>query len=186
MFELTTSLDLDDAFADLERELSEVARGLSVFMWDTVLKQTPQWAGRMAASWTYSLGSPVFVDRSKTMDENATGHPTLHQTAFSPVTGEEGFDGRKKGDPEAIGIANFASLGADTAFRLGMDIWFANGVDHGEGAYSGEIESGGVRLRRVNLPGTPVRTSIDLVQARYGGGVEAIDASYLKNLRIGG
>lgn len=186
MLKVTARIDgLDQAFNELAEELAQVARGLSVVIWNSVLEKTPQYAGRMAASWTYSLGTPVFVDRSKTMSTGLGDVPPGYVT-INRLTGEEEFIGRRKGDPEAIGIANFASEGADAGFKLGMTIWMANGVDHGEGAYSGDVEGGGVRLRSVNRPGAPVKRTLDAVTTRYGKGISSFDAEYLKNLRIGG
>lgn len=185
MLELTLDTsDLDRAFDELSDELGQVARGMSVELWNMVLARTPQFAGRMAASWTYSLNAPVFVDRSGAIAMELDQMPS-HLVGTDPYTGDEVFGGRKRGDPEAIALANFASYGAEVEFKLGMTIWMANGVDHGEGAYSDAVETGKVRLRSVNRPGAPMQRSVDTINSRYGIDVSPGVAARLKSLRIG-
>lgn len=177
---------LDEAFDELEQEVAGIIRGISIELWNHILVETPQYYGRLAASWTYSLGTPVYVDRSKTMEFDIP-HVSIQYVGVDKFTGEEGFFGRRKGDPEAIGIANFASEGREVGFRLGQDIWLANGADHGEGAYSQEIEDAGSgRLRPVNQPGHAVARSIDALSIRYGDDITPLRAEQLQQLRIGG
>jgi hypothetical protein len=161
--------DLDRAFAELEAEVSDVVRGITVEAWNLVLLNTPQYYGRMVASWTYSLNSPVFVDRSLAMPND--GDP---------------YDIRQKGHPEGIGIANFASLGRDYGFKLGMSVWFANGVDHGEGPYSQDVEDGKVSLRPENRPGNAVGQAIDTMSVRHTDGVISLGKKIdLAAMRVG-
>ena len=159
--------NLDQAFEAMEEVLSAKAKEISLDLWDEVLKRTPQYEGRMAASWTYSINVPLFVDRSALVD-NSLGNLGQSYTSVDLLSGEETFSGRRKGDKEAIAYANFASRFNSEQFRLGNTVWIANGVDHGEGPYSSEIENGGVRLRSVNRPGAPVRYAVDAIINRYG------------------
>lgn len=148
--------NLDAAFEQLEADLTNVARGLAVRAWDALLARTPQFYGRMTASWTFSLNSPVFVDRS--------------DAAWAEQTDkiDEGpFAGLRQGHPVAIELANFYNAGRDKAFKLGDTVWFANGVDHGEGPYSQDVEDGNINLRAENLPGEPARRAIDWIGLRY-------------------
>jgi hypothetical protein len=167
---------LDEAFEALEEECATVIRGISVEMWRFVLGQTPQFYGRMAASWTYSLGQPEFVNRS------------AEASAFYMATDdlEDGVVPMHKGSPAAIAIANAASAGREKDFRLGDTIWFANGVDHGEGSYSQALEDGEIHLRAANRPGAPARRAADMAQARYYNQVNPQRVEYLKSLKIGG
>lgn len=167
------AFDLDGAFAALEDELSAVAQGITVVAWNYLLQQTPQFFGRMAASWTYSLNSPEYVDRS----EQAW-------TAQIPQLDNGPFPGLWAGHKTAIGIANAANVGRDRQFQLGDTVYFSNGADHGEGPYSGQVENGEVKLRRVNRPGRPAERTLDMVAQRFGV-VSADRAAQLKTLKIG-
>jgi hypothetical protein len=172
MLELENTWEgLDAAFLELEAECASVIRGLTVEAWGRVLNTTPQFYGRAVASWSYSLGSPVFVDRS---DDVWFGQDWRTE------------DNRKsRGSTAAIGIANSFNLGKDHAFKLGDTVWFANGVDHGEGPYSQALEDATISLRSVNRPGHMVKRAIDYIQAKYGEDVKPSSAARLKGLTIG-
>jgi hypothetical protein len=173
--------DFEAAFAALEQECTEVIRGLSVELWNRVLDQTPQFFGGAAASWTYSFGSPVFVDRSHMIEER-------QDVVFrNSREAGRGFSGLHKGHPDAIEIANFMNRGKEQGFRLGMDIFFANGVDHGEGPYAAALEDGSVHLRAVNQPGRMAGRAVDFAYARYGGdrSISWEKAQRLRTLAIG-
>jgi hypothetical protein len=174
--------NLDEAFESLVREVTDVVRGVTVEAWNLVLQQTPQFYGRAVASWTYSIGTPAFVDRSA-----AALMLEAHADTFrtDPDEGDV-FMGKRKGDPAAIGIANFASAGHELPYRLGDTIFFGNGVDHGEGSYANDLELPSIYLRPVNQPGRMVRRSFDRLAARYGNGITAQRAEVLKTMRIGG
>jgi hypothetical protein len=173
---------LDDEFARIERELTATARGVTVSLWKDILKRTPQWSGAMAASWTYSIGSPVTVSRDHLVDQP------------DDVTGEDQEDGedtllfgpKQKGHIEAILIANQASAGAELRFKLGDVVYFGNGVhsDLYGGEYAGPLEAGAFKLRGVNMPGRPAALAIRAMTLRYGQGIKKASAGQLKNLRI--
>ena len=95
------------------------------------------------------------------------------------------FRGLYRGHHAAIQIANDANKGKDSAFKLGDLVFLSNGVDHGEGPYSQDIEDGAIRLRPVNMPGQPAKRSIDLINARYGDGISTQQASRLRTKQIG-
>jgi hypothetical protein len=168
-------LDLDKAFALIEQELSDVARGITVEIWNGVLAKTPQYFGRMVASWTYSIGSPEFYDRST--EAAAMNMVPLQQ--FGPPKG------LWRGHPDAVAIANTHSTGADKAFRLGDTVYISNGVNHGEGAYSQAIEDGLIYLRHMNRPGRPAQRTLDAAATRYAKGTTTARAHNLKQMTIG-
>lgn len=168
---------LDEAFDTLEEECAAVVRGISVRLWSNILQRTPQFYGRMAASWSYTLGAPSYVDRTAQVEFE--GPRKLVAGNLQPS------QGLYRGHPTAIGVANNASRGNDSGFKLGMTIYIANGVDHGEGGYSQAIENGEVRLRAVNQPGAPVTRSIDSLRANFGDDISARQAARLKELRVG-
>ena len=166
---------LDLAFEELTQECTDVARGLTVRVWNGILSKTPQYEGRMAASWTYSIGAPEAVDRSP---DTGTGvHTTMgyYKHGVTPL---------RRGDPVAMGIANAASRGRDGPFRLGDKVFIANGVNHGEGPYSGAIEDGSIRLRAENGLGAPAQRTVDWV-GLYFDIITENKAHQLKKLRIG-
>jgi len=162
--------DLDEAFELLERDCAQVVRGVTVEVFNGVLARTPQYYGRMASSWTYSLNQPVYVDRS---DE-------VHQRDDTNPPGPF-----RRGSPTAVNMAKLFNLGNDRNLKLGDTVWISNGVDHGEGPYAGAVEYGGMRLRAVNRPGAPAARTLDYIEARYGGAITPSRAVWLTNLRIG-
>jgi hypothetical protein len=170
--------DLDQAFAELEAECEDVVRGLTVRVFNGTLSKTPQFLGRMTASWNYCLGTPEYSDRSNMVDP-------LSEKLNSRVYSDFGtFKGLYRGHPLAIAIANQANKGKDRAFKLGMTVYLTNGVDHGEGGYASGIEDGSIKLRAVNRPGAPASRTLDWAGTYYRTITKA-KASSLKALSIG-
>jgi hypothetical protein len=179
--------ELDRAFAEIAQDLTVAVRGMSIEIWDIMLKQTPQLYGRMVASWTYSLDMPVYVDRSDMIDQSkapARWKARVTKDSVPRQTLVE-LDGWRKGSPEAIRIANAASAGMPDRFQLGQTIWMANGVNHGDGHYGLDIEEGRVNLRKVNQPGTPRKIAVDKITVKYAEGIWYWDLEKLKKKRIG-
>lgn len=171
---------LDAAFAELEAECTDIIRGFTVRAFNSILSKTPQFQGRMAASWSYCLNHPHFDDRSAmvTLDRTATGvHTELGYY-------QEGVQGLYRGHPVAIAIANAANAGRDKAFKLGDIVYLTNGVNHGEGSYSDSVESGEITLRAENQPGAPVSRTIDYMGVYYQA-ISPVKARSLKALQIG-
>jgi hypothetical protein len=161
---------LDEEFARVEAELAATARGITVSVWKGVLSRTPQWSGALAASWTYSIGSPSVVDRSG-----------LFKVEWQPGATAP----YQKGSHDAIQAANEASKGADTPFKLGDTAYISNGAYSQElGRYAQMVEEGAIPLRGVNMPGTPVTTTLGITSVKYKGGVSRAAAGQLKSLRI--
>ena len=169
---------LDAAFAELEAECTDIIRGVTVRVWNGVLSKTPQFDGRMAASWTYCVNSPQFYDRSSQVDPQGEKLPAHRYRDLG------GFKGLYPGQPLALAVANAASAGKDKAYRLGDTVYLTNGVNHGEGAYSQDIEDGNIRLRAENQPGAPARRTIDWANVHFAP-ITAAKARTLKNLTIG-
>jgi hypothetical protein len=180
MLEITVDFDeasLEKAFEELNKECSDIVRGLSIMLWYRILAETPQKFGRAAASWTYSYRAPLFIDRS-------------HAVGIGHEIGDRDLDAEGmlwKGHPYAIDFATMiaAPHANDPAYRLGTEIYFANGVDHGEGHYASDLEEGAIHLRSVNRPGAMVQRAIDYVHVRYSEDIGARQAGHLKNLRMG-
>lgn len=169
---------LDAAFAELEAECTDIIRGLTVRVFNGFMSQTPQFMGRMVASWSYCLNTPEFYDRSNQVD------PLGHKLASHRFNDFGDFRGLYKGHPIAIAVANAANSGADNGFKLGDTVWLTNGVDHGEGAYSQDIEDGNIVLRAENRPGAPVSRTLDFIGVAFQN-ISPVRARSLKALRIG-
>jgi hypothetical protein len=152
--------DLDKALDELEAKLTDVARGLTVKVWDLVLLRTPQFHGRMAASWTYSIGKPYYLDRSEYVTKEELQGPREDGRDI-------GLSAKYKGHRAAIDIANAENSYKDTAFKLGDTVYISNGVDHGEGPYSAAVENGEINLRARNQPGAPVRRTLDSIATNF-------------------
>lgn len=167
----------DQAFNELELECEAIVRGLTVRIWDSILAKSPQYHGRFVASWSYQLDSPGPTDRSGEVGME----PGVK--AFDRYSVDDKFFGLYAGHGAAINVANAASLGVDKAFRLGQTVYMTNGVDHGEGPYSYDIEVGNIHLRAENLPGAPVSRTMDLVENSYAE-ISEIKAQSLKAARI--
>lgn len=157
---------LDEAFAALEAELTDVVRGLTVEVFWHTLKMSPQFYGRYASSWTYQIGTPDF--------HNNTTFATETREGFSVI--------RQKGDSGPIGAALSYSRGRDSAFKLGDTVYISNGVDHGEGPYAAGIEDGSIKLRSVNRPGMPLRRAIDMAGSWYGNEMKPTHVEPLKRV----
>lgn len=167
---------LDQAFADLEQEVAAVVRGITIEVWNRVLLQTPQYFGRAVASWSYSIGSPMFVDRSKMVPiPKPAGKDMWGIKEYAPG------DIKSKGNVEAIHIANTYNFPVPSSFRLGDDVYIANGSDH-----AALLEKPEIHLRAVNRPGQMVARALNYVTNRYGEGVSPQAAIRLKELKIGG
>lgn len=171
---------LDEAFAELEAELTDVARGLTVRIWSGILSKTPQYEGRMAASWSYSIGAPEYVDRSHLVSPDPFGQGDFTHLGYY----KDGVVPLYKGAPAAIAVSNSANAGRDKAFKLGDVVYISNGVNHGEGEYSQAIEDGNILLRAENLPGAPVSRTLDWASV-YFNDVSPPKAASLKALTIG-
>lgn len=185
--------NLDEAFQDfIQDEVTPIVRGLTVSLWNDVLQRTPQYYGRLVASWSYSVGSPEFVDRSQELEAHSV--MSLDDGAQADWVGElksmtyvEMPGLVHAGHPRGIAIANQHSTGREMLFRLGQTVWFANGADHGEGSYSQYIEDvDASMLRPENHPGHAVRYSIGAFEGQYGELVSAPDAQRLTSLHIRG
>lgn len=176
---------LDEALGELERELTDVTRGMTVHLFYSILARTPQYYGGMAASWSYNYNGRAY-DRSNLIPARAAeARATLWDQVLPDSKAEPAV--RRRGDGWAINLAESANAGEDSLFRLGRKTYITNGVDHGEGPYSGEVETWKTTppLRAANLPGQPVARSLDMVLSLYGNGVKAGQAQRLKAWRIG-
>lgn len=167
--------NLDLALLELvDNDIRPVIRGLVCATWNSILVKTPQYHGRLVASWSFSIDAPEFVDRS-------------NQVPNDPLDGEEGPRLRYRGHPAAISIANSYARGKENSFMLGDTVWFANGADHGEGAYSSFIENVDSNyLRQFNRPGHAVSRTIDMIHAKYSYEISPSEANRLKQTKIGG
>lgn len=170
--------NLDEAFADLEQECTDVVRGLTVFLWNSILTKTPQYFGGMAASWTYTYSASNAKDRSNSVKREAGWR---EGSMFGPP------DLKYRGHPVAIAIANAASAGKDSEFKLGRTVYLTNGVNHGEGPYSVTVENYDAgSLRLYNRPGRPVSRSLDAIQSKFGDDISKRYAQQLRAMKIGG
>ena len=161
---------LDEAFAALEAECTDIVRGLTVSAWRAVLRATPQYSGDMAASWNYCLNTPTFTNRAGQAER-----VWVDEMSFIPY---------RRGDSPAIAIANSSNAGRDAAFKLGDRVIFTNGSDHGQGDYAQQAWDGTLPLRTVNLMGRPLGRTLDEIESRYGTGISRAAAGQIKNLRI--
>lgn len=160
---------LDAAFAELEAEVTDIVRGMTVEIFNHTLEMSPQYFGRYVSSWTYQVGKPEFWS-------NPEFDYVIDDTGSIPI--------QRKGDPEAINSAKSHNAGRDRDFKLGSTVYIANGVDHGEGPYAGLIEDGGITLRAVNQPGRPLGRSIDRAATWYAHDVNPKRVAQIKGNRL--
>lgn len=159
-------LGLREAMDELRRECEAVSRGLTVSVWKTVLRETPQYSGNMAASWTYTVGAPIAENRF---------YANLPKGGWR----DEEFHPFKKGDLPAINKSREANAGAEMRFKLGQKVYITNGAPHAE-----DVTTGFVDLRAVNWPGRPVDLAMSRVEGKYSSGISKSAAAQLKALRI--
>lgn len=166
------------------KEFEPVVKGLGQELWNSILTKTPQYFGRLTASWSYSVNTPITVDRSSMVISDEEADRVRDQRAEMR---EEGLDVhdvgdvRYRGHPTAIRVAYSMSQGNASNFKLGDTIYFANGANHGEGAYSEFIETvDPLWLRVYNRPGAMVRRTAQAFQAKYENGVSENQAERVK------
>jgi len=162
-------IGLDEAFAELEQECTEIVRGITVEIFNHTLHMSPQYFGRYVSSWTYKVGSP-----------DLWMNPTFD--FFIEDTGGERI--KRKGDREAIDAAVQHNAGRELEFKLGSTVYISNGSDHGEGPYAALIEEEPDWLRDVNKPGRPLGRSIDRAGTWYAHTVNPARVPALRGLRI--
>lgn len=162
-------IGLDEAFAELEQECTEIVRGITVEIFNHTLHMSPQYFGRYVSSWTYKVGSPDFWT-------NPEFNYFIEDTGGIPIG--------RKGDPEAIFSAVLHNAGREREFKLGDTVYISNGVDHGEGPYAEAIEDGTISLRDVNQPGRPLGRSIDRAGVWYATSVNPARVPALRAMRI--
>jgi len=162
--------NLDEAFAELEKECTEVVRGITVEIFLHTLQMSPQYFGRYASSWTYKVGSP----------ELGWTNPEFvyyeEDQGYAPVY--------RKGDYPALASAIKHNAGRDSVFKLGDTVFISNSVDHGQGPYAAAIEDGTINLRAVNQPGRPLGRAIDRAGTWFAHDVNPKHAASLKAMRI--
>lgn len=173
-FKIVSVKGLDVAFARIEREAAEVARGVAIEVFRRALENTPQYFGRMAASWTISYGTPQTYNQ---VDPVVTTDPKWGK-AFWPVVDYS----------IAIDQAKQRNAGNLDGFRLGQKIYITNGAFHGEN-YARGIEEGTVPLRDVHQPPAvasyrPLGRAQDAVVATIGRGLSGPDLLYYRTVRI--
>ena len=163
---LTVDWDnLDEAFDRLvQDELTPIATGIIATAWKQVLSRSPQYHGRLVASWNYSINSIQFVNRAD-----------LWSKGDVPVSA---------GHPEAIQYANYMNRDKDSQFELGDVVFFTNAADHGDGAYGFMANVDENYLRPVNRPGRAVDMTLDYIQAMWGAGVPSSAVAKLKRMHI--
>lgn len=170
---------LDEAFAELEAECTAVVRGLTVEIWNGILAKTPQYYGELAASWSYSLNEPTYVDRSERLSMDLPGAGRVNGRWFTTVP-------LSQGHYAAIAIAKADSAGRENGFNLGDEVWIANGADHGDGYYADTVEHMGSLLRAANRPGLMVQRTVDRAGSVYAEGMTTPKAKKLDSLSVGG
>ena len=120
MLEVLGVSGVDEEFARLERELTEVIRGITVAIFQHTLILSPQFYGRFVESWTYGVGNSPFLYNA--------------YLAVPPMNeqGHRAYGMAKAGDMYAIAKAQEGSAGHDELFQLGDTVWIANAASHVE------------------------------------------------------
>lgn len=173
--------DLEAKFGEFETEITDIVRGITVELFYSILARTPQYYGGMAASWSYNYNG-VAYDRSRMIEARQV-------PPGAALYGEKAdFNVRRKGDEWAINIAATASAGRDQIFQLGKKVYITNGVTGLEGPYASIVEGwdSSPPLRSVNLPGTPMKRALDMIESKYGAGVKKAAVPSLRAWKIGG
>jgi hypothetical protein len=160
---------LDQAFAELEAEVTEIVRGITVEIFNHTLHMSPQRFGKYVSSWTYDVGAP-----------RPWSNPQ-----FDYITEDKGEVAlKRKGDREAIDAAVAHNAGHEMQYKLGDVVYISNGVVGDDGNYAALIEEEPEWLRDVNKPGRPLGRSIDRAGVWYAHTVNPKRAPALRALRI--
>jgi hypothetical protein len=114
---------LDKWMADMDRLADGVLRGLAVEAFTLIVRESAQWSGNLAASWSLSVGNPDAVSE------------TPFKNTEPPKTSAPPFESLYlKGSNPAFNyaMANMRSSGVLSQMYLGEDVWIATGVPYAQ------------------------------------------------------
>jgi len=154
---------IDVAFAELEKECTDIVRGMTVDIFHTVLQWSPQSKGVFVSSWQYNIGSPIFWTNPEFVGNERETYV--------------------KGNPPAIQSAKEYNAGDEAGFKLGDTVFISNGAESIEGEYAGLVEAG-LRLRPENRPGRPLGRAVDRTATWFKKDMSPAHAAAFKAMRI--
>lgn len=161
--------NLDGAFAELEQEVTDIVRGITIESFHFLLRTSPQYYGRFVANWNYSLNT-------QNTSVNSAFQPKVAYWKTDEMNAQSIY---KKGDEEAITYAMQNNAGVPDGFKLGDTVYFTNSVDHAD-----DLEEGRIQLRAVNMPGRPMKRTLDRISSWYSNDVNHSRTDTLKRLRM--
>ena len=136
---------LDEWEASVYRLVQDVSRGLTVTLFKTALRYSPQYSGDFASNWRYSINE---ID-------------TSFETGNFVVLGYDNRPSRHQGDMEAINHALMYNIGNDRKFRLGDTVFITNSSAHDQ-AYSMMVWDDTIKRRRDANPDWVAERVLDL------------------------
>lgn len=150
--------NIDEAFAkidawldEVEREIVDIAIGMTWTMTGQVLNLSPQYSGDFAANWRMS------VNKIDTTFQPGV-FPEMQFPADAPF---------QRGDAPAILHAIKANDGRLNGAKLGDTLWLANSAEHHD-LYAWKLEDGFIKLRPVNYGGEgPLRQAKKYMQVHF-------------------
>lgn len=150
---------LDRWIEDCEDLVIGAKRGLAIEAFQFVVRETAQWTGNLAASWSLSVGAPNAVSETPFKDID----PPI--SSRNPVE-----SALRKGSPAAVtyALARARADGAASLVNLTNDVFIATGVPYAQAVE----ENAGSFLRPVNLPAEMVYRAHEML-ARKGELTEA-------------
>lgn len=141
--------------AEIEKQATEVVKGLAIESFRTLLMTSAQFTGDFAANWNVSVGN---IDTFFKPLEHSRLSKKYFANGNSPVF--------IMGSGPAINEATRRNTGKLDIFRLGDSIFISNSSAHDE-PYANLIEDGVVNFRPGNQ-GMPVATTMASMRSRYG------------------
>lgn len=140
---------MDKAIAELEAEINSRYASFTRAVAKSLIETSPQWSGNLTANWNYSVGAPD-ESYSQIAAKGAVGADRLQKafhSRFGGTTSGPYYAGHEAAVSHAVTRMNAVK---PPTWR--DPVYLTNATPDDEGGYLEEtIESGGVKLRPVNL-----------------------------------
>lgn len=130
-----------------EQHIADVARGIAVETFDTMLRISPQYSGDFVANWNVSVDQP---------DESFRQFRTFQDSHKAPFIG---------GDAEAQAEAKLRNRGRADGFTLGQTIYITNASVHAGDYYAGLIEDNQIKFRPGNA-GAVIANTVQIMASK--------------------
>lgn len=160
------SKSVDKWFDDVRSAATIKFRELVWDLFETVVRETPQWSGKAVANWNISIGSVGSVYDGSLGSDNEVGRTSFYENdkfySHAP---------HQKGDPKWISVAMERNRPIVGAIKLNDKVFIYNLTTGDEGdSYLAGFQTNvdwPTKLRQVNRPYETVQQSVQIVTGKW-------------------